>query len=165
MHSGSFCHIFFYCIWHISCVSGPLTMWPEYFHSVLQYINITTTMGKLFYCTALHIYYSFSYVFSTEILCSSIKMFVRGFQPPRKNHDRTKTLVFAPYHRCWLPVYSSTEEATALFCFFHSQTMVSWPPRLILYTLCRRPDFYRLQTNGLNSIHKVNWLYLQQLQR
>lgn len=67
-------------------------MLPEYFHSVLRYINITTTVGKLFYCTALHIYYSFSYVFSIGTLCSSIKMFVRGFQPPRKNHDRTKHL-------------------------------------------------------------------------
>lgn len=38
-------------------------------------------------------------------------------------------------------------------------------PQTYLMTLCRRPDFYRLQTIGLNSIHKVNWLYLQQLQR
>lgn len=49
--------------------------------------------------------------------------------------------------------------------FIHKQWSHHDPPRLILYTLCRRPDFYRLQTNGLNSIHKVNWLYLQQLQR
>lgn len=87
-------------------------------------------------------------------------MVVRGFQPPQKNMTGQKHLFLllitdadylftAPLRR---PQLSFTNNGLMT-------------PQTYLMTLCRRPDFYRLQTIGLNSIHKVNWLYLQQLQR